>query len=121
MAAADSVIECALMGNQQTHEPKKAVRWRWILKLGRGNGGAPKSRSLLRGSLRFFAALFGLGLLSYLVFRTGAGTVWKQLEAVGWGLPLVISWEGSRSSSKPAPGDRRSLATSVNFRGPAVS
>ena len=88
MAAADSTVECALMGIQQTHKPKKARRF--ILKLGRGSGDAPKFRSLVRGSLRLFAALFGLGLLSYLVFRTGAGTVWKQLEAVGWGLALII-------------------------------
>ena len=37
-----------------------------------------------------FAALFGLGILGYLVFRTGSGVVWKQLQAVGWGLVVII-------------------------------
>ena len=49
-----------------------------------------KFRFLIRISLRFFAALMGLGLLGYLVFRTGPGVVWKQLQAVGWGLALII-------------------------------
>src|SRR5208337_3383236 len=33
VGAGNSVIECALMGIQQTHEPKNARRWRSILKL----------------------------------------------------------------------------------------
>jgi hypothetical protein len=49
-----------------------------------------KFQSLNRISLRFFAALLGLGLLGYLVFRTGPGIVWKQVQAVGWGLALII-------------------------------
>ena len=51
---------------------------------------APRLQSLIQISLRFFAALLGLGLLGYLVFRTGPGVVWKQLQAVGWGLALII-------------------------------
>jgi uncharacterized protein (TIRG00374 family) len=47
-------------------------------------------QSLTRISLRFFAALLGLGLLGYMVFRTGPGAVWKQVHAVGWGLVLII-------------------------------
>ena len=47
-------------------------------------------QSLIRFSLRFFAALLGLGLLSYLVFRAGPGVVWKQVQVVGWGFALVI-------------------------------
>ena len=90
MGAGNSVIECALMGIQQTHKPKKVRRWRRILKQAHKGGTAPRFRSLVRVSLRFFAALLGLGLLSYLVFRTGPGTVWKQLQAVGWGLALII-------------------------------
>ena len=50
----------------------------------------PKFQSLTRIFLRFFAALLGLGLLGYLVFRTGPGVVWKQVQAVGWGLALII-------------------------------
>ena len=82
MAAGNSVIECALMGIQQTHEPRNARRWRRILQQVRKGGTAP--------TLRFFAALLGLGLLGYLVFRSGPGAVWKQLQTVGWGLSLII-------------------------------
>jgi hypothetical protein len=90
VGAVNSVIECALMGIQQTHKPKKPRRWRRILKQVRKGSTAPRLHSLLQLSLRFFAALVGLGLLGYLVFRTGPGVVWKQLQAVGWGLALII-------------------------------
>jgi hypothetical protein len=50
----------------------------------------PKFRSTTRIILRFLAALLGLGLLGYLVFRTGPGVVWKQAQEVGWGLVLII-------------------------------
>jgi hypothetical protein len=50
----------------------------------------PKFQSITRISLRFFAALLGLGLLGYLVFRTGPGVIWKQVQAVGWGLALIM-------------------------------
>jgi len=90
MGAGNSVIECALIGIQETHKPKKASRWRRNLKLARKGDIAPRLRSLIQISLRFFAALLGLGLLGYLVFRTGPGVVWKQLQAVGWGLVLII-------------------------------
>jgi hypothetical protein len=90
VGAGNSVIECALMGIQQTHRPKKARRWRRILKQVRKGGTTPRLQSLIQFSLRFFAALLGLGLLGYLVFRTGPGVVWKQLQAVGWGLALII-------------------------------
>jgi hypothetical protein len=49
-----------------------------------------KFRFLIRISLRFFAALVGVGLLSYLVVRTGPGIVWRQVQTVGWGLALII-------------------------------
>jgi hypothetical protein len=90
MGAGNSVIECALMGIQQTHKPKKAREWRRILKQVRNGSTAPRLQSLIQLSLRFFAALLGLGLLGYLVFRTGPGVVWKQLQVVGWGLALII-------------------------------
>ncbi len=100
MGAGNSVIECALMGIQQTHKPKKAGRWRRILKQARKGGTAPRLKSLIRVSLRFFAALLGLCLLGYLVFRTGPGVVWKQLQAVGWGLALVILLGGLSQLAK---------------------
>ena len=89
MGAVNSVIECALMGIQQTHKPKKA-RWRTILKQAHTGGATARLQSLFQLSLRFFAALLGLGLLGYLVLQSGPGAVWKQLRAVGWGFALVI-------------------------------
>jgi Lysylphosphatidylglycerol synthase TM region len=50
----------------------------------------PKFQSPIRIFLRFFAVLLGLGLLSYLVFRTGPESVWKQAQEIGWGLILII-------------------------------
>ncbi len=47
-------------------------------------------RAIIRISLRFLTALLGIGLLGYLVFRTGPDVVWKQIQAVGWGLCLII-------------------------------
>ena len=88
MGAGNSVMEYALLEVPQAHEPNKANRWRRVLKQARST--APRLQSLIQLSLRFFAALLGLGLLGYLVFRTGPGVVWKQLEAVGWGLALII-------------------------------
>ncbi len=81
VGAGNSVIECALTENPQTQKPKTRI-WRSILKRVRKGGTAP--------TLRFFAALLGLGLLGYLVFRSGPGAVWKQLQAVGWGVGLII-------------------------------
>jgi Lysylphosphatidylglycerol synthase TM region len=50
----------------------------------------PKFQSLIRISVRCFAALLGFGLLGYLVFRTGPVVVWKQVQEVGWGLAVII-------------------------------
>ena len=55
----------------------------------RSGSPVPKFQSITRTSLRFFAALLGLGLLSYLVFRTGPAVIWKQAQEVGWGLILI--------------------------------
>jgi hypothetical protein len=100
MGAGNSVIDCALMGIQHTQNPKKASKWRRILKLARKGGPAPRLQSLIRRSLRFFAALLGFGLLAYLVFRSGPGAVWKQLQAVGWGFALVILLGGLAQLAK---------------------
>jgi len=100
VGAINSIIECGLTGSQQTRKPKKARRWRSILKQARKGGTAPRPQSLIQGSLRFFAALLGFGLLGYLVFRSGPGTVWKQLQAVGWGFALVILLGGLSQLAK---------------------
>ncbi len=100
MGAGNSVIECALMEIQPTHKPKKARRWRRILKLARKGGTAPRLQSLIQRSIRFFAALLGLGLLGYLILRSGPGAVWRQLQTVGWGFALVILLGGFAQLAK---------------------
>ncbi len=47
-------------------------------------------QSLSRIAVRLFAVLLGFGLLGHLVLRSGPGIVWKQLQAVGWGLALIV-------------------------------
>src|SRR5579864_5919459 len=100
VGSVNSVIECALIGIQQTHKPKKAMRWRSIFKQLRKGGDKPSPQSVIQISLRFFAALLGFGLLGYLVFRSGPGAVWKQLQAVGWGFALVIVLGGLSQLAK---------------------
>jgi len=100
VGAGNSVMECALMGIQQTHEPKKTSKWRRILTHVRKGGIRPGLQSLIQLSLRFVAALLGLGLLGYLVFRSDPAAVWKQLQAVGWGLALVILLGGLSQLAK---------------------
>ena len=100
MGAGNSVIECALMGIQQTHKPKKTRRWRTILKQAERRCNARRLHSLIQLSIRFFAALLGLGLLSYLVFRSGPEIVWRQLQAVGWGFAVVILLGGISQLAK---------------------
>ena len=51
-------------------------------------------RFLRRLSFRFFAVLFGLGLMGYLVCRSDPGGVWKQVQAVGWGLVVIFALGG---------------------------
>src|ERR1017187_6051691 len=88
------------MGIQQTHKPKKTRRWKSILKQTREGGTAPRPQALIQLALRFFAPLLGFGLLGYLVFRSGPGAVWKQLQAVGWGFALVILLGGLAQLAK---------------------
>ena len=73
MEAGNSVIECALMGIQQTHKPNKK---------GEGEGSLSRRARVVSRlyhgpsfqlSLPLLAALLGFGLLGYLVFRTGPG------------------------------------------------
>src|ERR1700690_3577050 len=47
-------------------------------------------RKAPRGFFRSFVLLLGVSLLGYMVFRAGPGVVWKQIQAVGWGLALII-------------------------------
>ena len=100
MGAVNTIVQCALIGSQQSRKPKKARKWRSILKKARKGGTAPKPQTLIQVSLRFFAALLGFGLLGYLVFRSGPGAVWQQLRAVGWGFALVILLGGLSQLAK---------------------
>jgi glycosyltransferase 2 family protein len=49
-----------------------------------------KFRHLLGVFFRSFVPLLGVGLLGYMVSRTGPGAVWKQIQTIGWGLALII-------------------------------
>ena len=51
-------------------------------------------RKAPRGFFRSFLLFLGVSLLGYMVFRAGPGTVWKQVQAVGWGLALIIIMVG---------------------------
>ncbi|HEY6369440.1 MAG TPA: lysylphosphatidylglycerol synthase transmembrane domain-containing protein [Candidatus Sulfotelmatobacter sp.] len=51
-------------------------------------------RKAPRGFFRSFVLLLGVSLLGYMVFRAGPGAVWKQVQAVGWGLALIIIMGG---------------------------
>ena len=86
-----------------------------------GIAARPKFRSLIRLSFRFFAALLGLGLLGYLVFRTGPEVVWKQVQIVGWGFALIIILGGLSQLIRTCAW-RQTItgAISVGFAGHAV-
>jgi hypothetical protein len=43
-----------------------------------------------RSFFRSLVLLLGVSLLGYMVFRAGPGVVWKQFQAVGWGLALIV-------------------------------
>ena len=51
-------------------------------------------RKAPRSIYRSFALLLAVSLLGYMVFRAGPGTVWKQVQAVGWGLALIVTLGG---------------------------
>ena len=59
-----------------------------------------KFQSLIRICIQFSAALLGVGLLAYLIFRTGPALVWNQVRTVGWGLALVIILGGFSQLTK---------------------
>src|SRR5246127_2847504 len=90
MVAANSGIECAFTKSHQTHIEKKARGWGRVFRIAPIDGVARRLPSLMRLSLRSLGALLGLALLGYLVFRTGPAVVWKQLQAIGWGVSLII-------------------------------
>ena len=90
MGAANSGIECAFTKSHQTHIEKKARGWGRVFRIAPIGGVARRLPSLMRLSLRSLGALLGLALLGYLVFRTGPAVVWKQLQAIGWGVSLII-------------------------------
>ena len=50
----------------------------------------PNFRYFPRIFFRSFVLLLGVSLLGYMVFRAGPGAIWKQVQAVGWGLALII-------------------------------
>ena len=50
----------------------------------------PNFRYLPRFLFRSFVLVLGVSLLGYMLHRAGPGAVWKQVQAVGWGLVLII-------------------------------
>jgi hypothetical protein len=48
----------------------------------------------IKNSFRFFATPLGIGLLAYLMLRTGPQTIWRQVHAVGVGVALIIVLAG---------------------------
>jgi len=51
-------------------------------------------RKASRCFFRSLVLLLGVSLLGYMVSRAGPGAVWKQVQAVGWGLVLIIIMGG---------------------------
>ena len=49
-----------------------------------------RTHSKPRDHFRVFAAVLGIALLSYLVFRTGAANIVQHAREVGWGLGLIF-------------------------------
>lgn len=47
-----------------------------------------------RATIRFAAALMGIGLLMWLIARTGTATVVGHARAVGWGMVLILALGG---------------------------
>ena len=50
----------------------------------------PQVNTLTRFSLRFFAALLGVALLSFLVLRAGPQIILSQMPKLGLGLAVII-------------------------------
>ena len=50
----------------------------------------PNFRYFPRLVFRSFVLILGLSLLGYMLHRAGPGAVWNQVQAVGWGLALII-------------------------------
>ena len=127
MGAANSVIECVPIEIEPAQKPNQAEGWRKIIRLARKGGPALKPRSFLRLSVPYLAVLLGTGLLGYLVFRSGPETVWKQLQAVGWGFALVIVLGGFSQLAKTCAWrhaftcDIQGLSWSRSFVGQLIS
>ena len=54
----------------------------------------PKIPHSIQRPLRYFIALAGAGLFTYLVWHAGPANLWKQLLKLGWGFTLVIAVAG---------------------------
>jgi lysylphosphatidylglycerol synthase-like protein len=84
-------------------------------------------RKAPRGFFRSFVLLLGVSLLGYMVFRAGPGAVWKQVQAVGWGLVLIIILGGISQLIKTCAWrqtfacDIRALSWSRSLRAQLVS
>lgn len=50
--------------------------------------------STSRVPFRLFTVVMGVGLLAYLILKTGAGTIIEQLRVIGWGLVVILALGG---------------------------
>ena len=92
MGTANSVFEW--FTEPERSQIQKTARRLRILRFVRRAAAAPRLRTLVRLTVGSSAALIGIALLGYLVLRTGPEVVWKQLQAVGWGVALIITLGG---------------------------
>jgi uncharacterized membrane protein YuzA (DUF378 family) len=92
VGTANSVFE-RFTAPERSQVQKTARRLR-ILRFVRRAAAAPRLRTLVHLTVGSSAALIGIALLGYLVLRTGPEVVWKQLQAVGWGVALIITLGG---------------------------
>ena len=53
-----------------------------------------RTRQLIWISCRLLLLLLGVVLLGYMVFQTGPGAVWTEIQTVGWGLAVIIMLGG---------------------------
>ena len=114
----NSVIERALVDEQQTRETKNARKSGSVQRTARKGSVGSRLPLLIRISVRFFPVLLGPALLAYLVLRTGPRAVWHELGVVGWGLALIIVLGGVSQLVKTCAWRQ---ALNCNIRGPSWS
>ena len=73
----------------------------------------PNFRYLPRFLFRSFVLVLGVSLLGYMLHRAGPGAVWKHVQAVGWGLALIVILGGFSQLIKTCAW-RKTLACNIS-------